>query len=217
LQALNINEIQKLTKSQIESIKSYSLLGTIEKEKSDNTKNKKIVISFVFFDRDNPLFNLGEIQDSWYLALIDLITDISKITKSELRSGEYKNRYDPHNYIDDIEKLNYLHPLLIDVQREACQIRITKGKGRIHGFFIDNIYYIVFLDNHHNMYDSPHYEKSRKLIQPKTEYEILEEDYNELCSNLVLSKQTYLKIDEFMYKNCIECEKGEKFINDIKI
>lgn len=47
-----------------------------------------------------------------------------------------------------------------DEQREYLQFRINKSKGRIIGFQIEGIFYIVWLDPHHNLTDSEGYGKA---------------------------------------------------------
>lgn len=41
---------------------------------------------------------------------------------------------------------------------DCCQFALSKGKGRVHGFKIDNVFYVYWLDPNHNMYDVEGYE-----------------------------------------------------------
>lgn len=205
----NLNDIQKLPQSEKIKLHNLDLIKTISEEENKPFNDRKINISFLFFNRKNPLFNLGEIRDGWYLVFLDAIKDLSNITKKQLFSGEYRSTYKPHDYITYIDKLNYKEPLLLNEQYEGCQLRLRKSFGRIHGFFIENVYYIVYLDHNHNMYDSEGYEKCKELSEPKTEYELLSEEYSELLEKLVKSEQFYYKVDKFISKNCIDCDKAE--------
>ena len=53
--------------------------------------------------------------------------------------------------------LNYKDEYLTNPQYDGVQLRLDKSSGRIHGFFIENVYYIRFLDRRHNMYISEGY------------------------------------------------------------
>lgn len=212
---LDINFIQKLPQSEKINLNNARLIETISEEKEKIENDRKISVSFLFFNKKNRLFNLGEIKDGWYLTFLDTISDLSKITKKQLFSDEYKKRYKPHDYITHQNILNYKEPLLLNEQFDCCQLRISKSFGRIHGFFIENIYYIVYLYHKHNMYDCEGYEKCKELVEPKTEYEELYDDYYDLVNRLKNAEQRYLKVDNFIYSNCIDCKNADKIISNI--
>ena len=76
--------------------------------------------------------------------------------------------------------INFKDSMLLDPQIEAYQLRISKGKGRIHGFFVENTYYIKFLDNNHNMYDSEGYGGIQIYDYPLNQYEKLQLDFENI-------------------------------------
>ena len=73
-------------------------------------------------------------------------------------------------------------------QKEYWQFRINKSRGRAIGFKLKNIFYIVWLDPHHNLSDSAGYEKAKKYKVPPSEYEIPKAE-----SEKILEENKYLK------------------------
>lgn len=189
--------------------KHASVIETLKTLKEENRSEKqKIKISFQFFERNNKLFNLGEVESEWFIELIDTLQLLSQITKKQL-FGEYKGKFKPHPY-NDIDKLNFKDDMLSNLQNEAYQVRITKSKGRLHGFFVENIYYIRFIDRWHNMYDTVKYGGITIKMFPSSMYDILETKYKELEeTNVELERQLNNSFDA-LCNNCSDCQKLEK-------
>ncbi|WP_035172453.1 hypothetical protein [Caldanaerobius polysaccharolyticus] len=127
-------------------------------------KEGKIIFSFRFLDLTHEAFNLGGICINWVNDLFFMLRDVSKITKKQLLNELYEH-YRPHAH--DWSKLDYDFGFDEDFyeQVECRQIRIAKSKGGIHGFLIGNIFYIVWLDPHHNLYPDENY-GGRKFFKP---------------------------------------------------
>ena len=130
---------------------------------------KRFAFSFACFDRVHPYFNLGDdgtpdgaVSGKWFLDLLDCLKSVSNHTISELRSSIHdlhpidwsKTNARPHGF-------DYL---------EYWQFRISKSKGRVIGFKIENTFYVVWLDPHHNLTDSEGYEKAKKRRPPSGNY-----------------------------------------------
>lgn len=188
------------------------ILQTLRAE--NKSEDKKIKISFQFFDRENKLFNLGEIENGWFIDLIDTLKLLTSITKKQL-FGEYKDKFKPHPY-DEEEKLNCKDEMLINPQYESWQLRLDKSHGRFHGFFVENTYYIRFLDRWHNMYNDKKYGGIKYKEFPITEYDKLEkkckeqiiiiENYKEKNDKL---KQSLHNSFEAVCDNCFNCAKAD--------
>lgn len=190
--APNINVIDKLSKLQSE----------ISGDKTD----KKIKLSFEFLDTNNELFRLGEVENEWYSDLINEFQMLTNITKKQV-FGEYKKKYQPHPYTDR-EKLNYKDEYLTNPQYDATQLRLTKSTGRLHGFFVDNIYYIRFLDRWHNMYDSEGYQGAKICGFPMTIAEKLTMQIGEKDLHIKELEEKLYKNGELLCDNCSDCPKG---------
>lgn len=181
-------------------------LSRLKEENAGELQNKNIKISFEFFESQNEYFSLGNIENEWFTDLLEELKELSKITRKQLFI-EYKNKYKPHPYINNIEALNYKDEYLTNPQYEGVQIRIDKSSGRIHGFFIENVYYIRFLDRRHNMYNSEGYGGVTFVPFPKTTVEKLEDENQEQKERIVKLEKRHEKNAEILCDNCLDCEK----------
>lgn len=66
-------------------------------------------------------------------------------------------------------------------QLDFKQLRINKSKGRIIGFNIDNVFYVMWLDPHHNLTNSEGYGAATYHYRPQSEYELLVQRNAELA------------------------------------
>ena len=143
-------------------------------------ESKGFSFSFVNFDREHELFNLGDpttndkvVSGKWFLDLLDCLKDVSGYkdrrewwTKRKLHEVRWEsaNAKHPQGY----EQLTY------------WQFRINKSRGRVIGYFIDETFYIVWLDPHHNLTNSKGYGKEEYFERPKSEYETMIEEMSRL-------------------------------------
>lgn len=147
-------------------------------EEFKKNKNREIIFSFKFFDRSHEAFNLGNVKkvcDNWFVELIDCLKEVSSRNWGQLIN---ESKYDPHSH--NFEKTNFRYELFDNEalkQLECVQFRLSKSYGRVHGFLIDNCFYIYWLDPHHNMNDSVGYEGVTKYSAMKSCFELLNE-YN---------------------------------------
>lgn len=183
-----------------------STLSRLKEENAGNFENKNIKISFEFFDYKNEFFSLGNIENEWFIDLLEELRELSKITRKQLFT-EYRKKYKPHPYINSLGSLNYKDDYLTNPQYEAVQLRIDKSSGRIHGFFIENVYYIRFLDRWHNMYDSEGYGKAIMVPFPKTNFERLEDENKKQKEEISRLEKRNEKNAEILCNNCLECSK----------
>ena len=185
-------------------INTTEILKTLEKENETNNLDKKIKVSFRFLDRNNELFNMGSADVSWLIDVLDTLKLLTELTKKQV-FNEYWRKFQPHQYTE-IEKLKYKDEFLTNPQYEECyQLRITKSTGRIHGFFINEVYYIRFFDKDHNMYDDKRYGGPKYYLAPPTSYEVLQERNNELeLSNKILVEKNKKNYD-IIFNNCMGC------------
>ncbi len=141
-------------------------------------ESKSFTFSFALLDRNHKLLNLGTptgeaINGNWFFDLLDCLQEIHDKTFDELRCS----KYDLHPV--DWKKANTKPPENAE-QLEYWQFRISKSKGRVIGAIIDNVFYIVWLDAHHNLTNSEGYGREQFYRKPKSAYEELEaENYND--------------------------------------
>lgn len=117
---------------------------------------KSFSFSFACFDRTHELFNLGDntadgvISGKWFLDLLDCLKSVSNKTVAELKVS----MHDLHPITWSSTNTNA--PFNSE-QYDFWQFRINKSKGRVIGFLIDGVFYVVWLDPHHNLTDSEGY------------------------------------------------------------
>lgn len=128
--------------------------------------NKSLSFSFARFDRTHKLFNLADIKDACFLDLFDCFKSVCNKTIPELKNS----MHDLHPIDWDTTKANTQPPNGYE-DYEYWQFRLNKTRGRVVGFIVDSVFYIVWLDPHHNFTDSEGHEPARKRPAPKSEYE----------------------------------------------
>ncbi|CEI81323.1 hypothetical protein BN997_01141 [Oceanobacillus oncorhynchi] len=150
-----------------------------QNEKIKGINEDNVVFSWKFFDRKHELFNCGATESGWFISLFDILYQVSDMAYIEFRQQRNKGlRVHPHDWKDTTAKFDLDDNLLEQLEEDnACiQFSVSQAKGRVHGFMIDNIFYIVWLDRHHNLYPSENHGGIKKYQAPFTPFEQLEED-----------------------------------------
>lgn len=162
----------------------------VTKEQDDRIKSFRdghIIFSFEYLDRSNEKFNLGGTCVQWFVSLLDTLKDISQKTFYEFTLSASHYEYHNHNWKETSEKG---FPFSNDsVQYEGAQFRISSSKGRVHGFFIGHVFYIVWIDPHHNLYPDDRFGGIRTYPRQNTCFEQLEERISCLEKDLDSYKQ----------------------------
>lgn len=162
-------DIEKIRNSQRDNTHSYISYRT--KDQLEQFHNVKIKFSFIYFDKEHEAFNCGKTNPGWFLEVFENIKQICGLTRNEFQY-EYRTHYDSHKH--DFSKTAYKYRLPIDVmeqnEEDCCQFRISTAHGRVHGFFIDSTFYIVWLDPHHNMNPDERYGGIKFYDKPLTPY-----------------------------------------------
>lgn len=152
---------------------------------------KHLVFTFTCFDRMHELFNIAG-DGKWFLDFLDCLKSVSGQTIQQLQHSMH-----------DLHRIDWCsaNAKCPDEQHEYWQFRINKSKGRVVGFIINSIFYVVWLDRHHNLTDSPGYQPARNYSKPtpKSEYELREEHIVELQNELE-EHRTILETEHC--KNC---------------
>ncbi|QHZ50947.1 hypothetical protein [Paenibacillus larvae] len=149
------------------------------KENLKEYNQKYVLFSWKFFDRWEHLFNLGSAEKEWYINLVDTLKSISCMKVSEFK-GQRSLRVHSHKW-DEVSKRYPLgSDLLQQIEQDTLQFAISKASGRVHGFVIDNVFYIVWLDKEHNLYPMQRHGGLTYCDYPKDCYECLEDKYNSL-------------------------------------
>lgn len=161
---------------------------------------KSLSFSFSCFDRSEPLFNLGSgdsegvLSGRWFVDLLDCLKNVSNTTIPDLQTSMH-----------DLHRINWkhtnVHQPANSVQYEYWQFRVSKSKGRVIGILIDRVFYLVWLDPHHNLTNCDGYEGPKKYNPPQSEYEQLEAQNNELKAENKKLKDDLEAAEKLLFKD----------------
>ncbi|MEH7116886.1 hypothetical protein V7128_05590 [Neobacillus vireti] len=144
----------------------------------ERLNKEKIFFSFQFLDTQHEAFNCGETNNGWFLHLFDNLSELSKLTFTELE--KQRQHYDMHRH--DFNKTEYHYidnhrlneEILSQISPEnMIQFRLSTGGGRVHGIRYHNKIYIIWLDPHHNMNPDERFGGSKFFEAPLTPYQEL--------------------------------------------
>ena len=111
-----------------------------------------ISISYRVFAR-TAQFGTDACETGWFDSLIDRLQALSALRPQEVLSNRSPSlRAHPIDFAHTTERrgFSHLNPQLQGYP--AYQFQLSKGTGRVHGFFIDLVFHIVWLDPHHRLY-----------------------------------------------------------------
>lgn len=148
-----------------EKIDSDKKMTIPKPAKIENAEKRKVVFSFMPLAY-NEYFNLDAICNNWFNDLLQMLKDVSNIELKRIQAGEFSGKNSTlriHNH-DEIE-LPCKLPYDIDLD-DFWQMRISTSKGGIHGIFYENIFYVIWLDPHHNMYPDDKFGGLKKIKRP---------------------------------------------------
>ncbi len=135
--------------------------------------NRIMAYSFSCLDRSHDLFNLGDnktqddaVAKEWFLDLLDCLKEVGGKTVQEMKNSPWCL------HPVDWRHANVRCPTN-EQQHEYWQFRLGKSRGRIIGIKIDGLFYVVWLDAHHNLTDSEGYGVAQAYRKPSSEYERL--------------------------------------------
>jgi hypothetical protein len=114
-----------------------------------------ISFSFKYYDASHDKFNCDDNNGVYWQALANRLKDLSGLTATELRQGGNKTlRFHSIVWADVSESSFGIkgEEQLVDI---PYQFSISANEhGRVHGFFVDEVFYIVWLDPNHLLYRS---------------------------------------------------------------
>lgn len=166
-----------------------------------DTENKKVLFSFESLER-NEYFNLDGTCAGWSSDLFDTMQQASKITMKEIHAGNYSGKTSPfriHRHEDAKPPCSVPDNVLLD---DLWQIRISLSKGGIHGLFVENVFYVLWLDPQHNLYPDKNHGGLVKIEPPSS---CCKERDSEI-SNLKQQLEEYKKNEAFLIEYIKEIE-----------
>lgn len=125
--------------------------GTI---RATELASRRMRFSFRYFQGDHPAFSIRNRDGSYLAKLLERLKALSAMTAEEVRTNKSKalrahtilwmETSQPRGFAQLHEQLQAEQPWQFEVS--------ANEHGRVHGFFIDEIFFVVWLDPNHNLY-----------------------------------------------------------------
>lgn len=140
---------KKIKKADIRRQQSLSSINRLDIQIPEG-----ISFSFRYYQDDKDKFSIGG-RDAKYLAsLLRRLRDLSQLNSQEVINNQSKSlRCHGIVWKDTTEPNGFGIPNEAMLVNFPYQFQISANEyGRVHGFFSENIFYIVWLDPDHNLY-----------------------------------------------------------------
>jgi len=121
-----------------------------------------ISISFKYLDKNHDIFSKIFLERESYQAkyfekVFDRFKNLSQLTRLELDNEQRKNpktwRFHSIDWEETSQKRGFGFPKENDLVDIPYQFSVSSNEyGRIIGFFIGHIFYVVWLDHQHKLY-----------------------------------------------------------------
>ena len=139
-------------------ISSHTEQASSSRIKSE--KNKAILdglvrFSFKFYDPNHPDFHSRDRSPEYFAALLGRLKDLSTshINEFTRRKSNQTTRFHPIDFTEDRVKADGFGMPGWDMNDDAWQFSLGANEnGRVHGFLIEDVFYIVWLDPNHRLY-----------------------------------------------------------------
>ena len=136
---------------EINKSKPNPISHRIQKTQVDDTQ--KVSFNFKNLFCEHPKFCYSTREKEYFQKLLTRLKDVSLLTRHELQTNHSKTlRVHPINFQEQRVTENGFH-LVGVADDDAWQISISANEhGRIHGYFVDNTFFVVWLDPDHKLY-----------------------------------------------------------------
>lgn len=112
-----------------------------------------ISFSFRYFKDDNDKFSVRNRDATYLQALLVRLRDLSTLTVQEIINNRSKSLRCHKIVWNDTTESGFGIPNEDQLVDSPYQFQISANEhGRVHGFFLENVFYIVWLDPDHNLY-----------------------------------------------------------------
>jgi len=113
-----------------------------------------ISFSFRYYQDDKDKFSIGDRDGKYLNSLLRRLRDLSQLKAEELINNQSRSlRCHAIDWQDTTEPDGFGIPHEEQLVNTPYQFQISANEyGRVHGFFSENIFYIIWLDPDHNLY-----------------------------------------------------------------
>lgn len=143
----------------ITNLENINAVFSFEKFKCTSIKNK---------DFNNCFKNMWEYGE-WSLKLIERLSKFSTMKALELKSSGKSVRCHPVNGDNLIKLKSVLEATGLELNEQLedydyYELSLGAGDGRVFGYFIGSIYYVLLFDPHHLIYKQLQYGSQQDLL-----------------------------------------------------
>jgi hypothetical protein len=180
--------------------KEPGFLTQRDSEKIDESFKNYVVFSYKYFDKETAPFNCGGTSVPWFISCTSTLNKVSGMKIEELYKEQGKRkglRFHPIDWQKVPYKFNFNETLMEQIADRSYQLSISKARGRIHGFILENVFYIVWFDPDHQLYLMKDHGGDQLFKSPHDEYELLALEYDKL-------QKAYSDLEK-EYNDCLEC------------
>ena len=95
-------------------------------------------------------------EAKYFISLVERLKGLSDHTKKELVTNNSKSlRFHQIDFTDRSVTENSFGIIGEDIDDDAWQFTLSSNEhGRVHGYFVDEVFYVVWLDPDHQLYAS---------------------------------------------------------------
>ncbi len=98
-------------------------------------------------------FNTSECEIRWFDALHERLRALSSLRPQEILSNRSDSlRAHPIDFARTSGPSGFTHLNTQLREHRPYQFQLSKSTGRVHGFFIDLVFHVVWFDPHHRLY-----------------------------------------------------------------
>lgn len=169
------------------SSKSKPLIDPEIENSLEAYRKERLNFSFKLFDRECDKYNCGGTRNEWFIGLLEKMKNISDLELVDfLDSRRQKNMYiHTNDFSKEEHHCNYSQELKEQLKENPFfQIGLTKASGRIHGFLIENTFFILWLDPHHQLHAMERHGGEITYEPVLTEIEFVYEELKEAHSTI---------------------------------
>lgn len=115
---------------------------------------EKVSFNFKRLKEKDRKFQYSSKESKYFCVLLDKLRSISGMNKVEMTITNSRGlRCHKIDFNDPSVSENSFDILSEDVAEDAWQFQLTSNEhGRVHGYFVDNVFYVVWLDPEHDLY-----------------------------------------------------------------
>ncbi len=125
--------------------------GSLIRPSQINEKPEKVSFNFCRLHSKQDKFQFEHREARYFLKLIERLKAVCDFTKQEILSNRSDSlRCHPIDFVNTSECGFSSNN---DLDAEAYQFGISQHEhGRVHGYFVRNVFYVVWLDPDHELY-----------------------------------------------------------------